>query len=265
MKSIPCALCALVLGIPLAGCGSSDTSTSPFKEYKVVGSDGAPPTATVGDALRLSVLEMRADGSSSPVSSDAQIAWSGAPTIEALPQGSSPDSSILPQAGDSPAAMWVKNPTHLADEELNGVLFVLGAGSGSTPSIDVTAAITGGSAPDGSAIAHVSVAPFPNGDATRGQSLYGANCASCHGAHGEGDAAPGLNDEPDHVAGDPDWTPQLLGIVSRDNMDDQGVSLDPSMPKWLTRQGSNGKLLTTQDFSDIYAFLKTQHGEGPQP
>jgi hypothetical protein len=73
--------------------------------------------------------------------------------------------------------------------------------------------------------------------------------------------APGLNADPDNVAADPSWTPQMLGLAARSNMDNEGVSLDPSMPKWLMRKDAAGGLLTTQDFSDMYAFLKTQHGE----
>lgn len=266
MNSTKYVLCAVALAVPLHGCGNSETSTASTAEYKIVGTDGAPAAASVGDALRLSVMEVRADGSSTPVSSDAQISWTGPATVEALPEGSTPDASILPQPGDSPTAMWVKNPTHLTDAQLLGVLFVLGAGTGASPSIDVTATIKGGgSVPDGSVSVHIPINPFPTGDVARGRTLYADNCASCHGSQGEGDTAPGLNDEPDHVAGDPDWTPQLLGIVARDNMDDQGVSLDPSMPKWLVRNDASGKPLTTQDFSDMYAFLKTQHGEGVTP
>jgi hypothetical protein len=41
-------------------------------------------------------------------------------------------------------------------------------------------------------------------------------------------------------------------------MDNRGVSLDPSMPKWLSRLSSTGQLLSPSDFADIYAFLQTQ-------
>ena len=125
---------------------------------------------------------------------------------------------------------------------------------------NVTATVTGGTSPEGKVTERLNVASFPEGDVARGQSLYGANCASCHGAHGEGDTAPGLNDEPENVAGDDGWTPQMLGLAARSNMDDMGVSLDPSMPRWLVTPDADGRLLTTRDFSDMYAFLKTQHG-----
>jgi cytochrome c len=160
--------------------------------------------------------------------------------------------------------MWIENPDHLTPAQVAGVLFVLDAGSNLNPSIEVMASVAGGTVPAAAttATATVSVTPFPTGDVSRGQALYAANCAACHGAQGEGASAPGLNADPDNVADDPTWTPQLLGIAARTNMDNAGVSLDPSMPKWLLRDGASGQLLSTQDFSDIYVFLKTQHSAG---
>lgn len=258
-------LSVAAVALAIAGCGAADSSSAPFSAYRIVAADGTAPSATVGDALRLSVVEMRTDGTSAPVSGDALVTWSGPPLVEALPMGSTPAKSILPEPGALATAMWVSNPDHLTTQDVAGVLYVLDAGSAPAPSIAVTVAVTGGSAPGGQATASLPVAPFPAGDVARGQEAFAANCASCHGSKGEGDSAPGLNDEPDNVAGDPDWTPQLLGLVARSNMDDQGVSLDPSMPKWLTRPGAGGKLLTTQEFADIYAFLKTQHGTAATP
>jgi mono/diheme cytochrome c family protein len=89
--------------------------------------------------------------------------------------------------------------------------------------------------------------------------LYGANCATCHGATGQGTTDfPGLNNMPDHVAGDPDWNASLVAMSARSDMDDLGVSLDLAMPRWLTRTSSTGQPLSPSDFADIYAFLKTQ-------
>jgi mono/diheme cytochrome c family protein len=90
------------------------------------------------------------------------------------------------------------------------VLFVLDAGSASSSTIDVTATVTGASAPDGHVTVTIPVAPFPTGIVSRGEAAYASSCASC--PHGEGHLAPGLNDDPENVAGDPGWTPQLLGI-----------------------------------------------------
>lgn len=243
--------------IALAGCGDS-SSTAEFAQYQIVPAKGGALQATVGDAYRLSVVEGLTDGTTKPLSSGATVVWSGPPVVTALPVGSSPADSILPQPGATATAMWIENPDHMTPAQVAGVLYVLDAGSAANPSISVTAAVTGGDAPAGQVTSPVPVAAFPAGSASRGQPLYAANCASCHGAKGEGASAPGLNASPDFVAGDPDWSPQLLGLVAQSNMDDQGVSLDPAMPKWLVILGASGQPLTTQNFSDIYAFLKTQ-------
>ena len=50
----------------------------------------------------------------------------------------------------------------------------------------------------------------------------------------------------------------MLGLAAQSNMDDHGVSLDLAMPKWLVISAASGQPLTTQNFADIYAFLKTQ-------
>ena len=248
----------IVLGaVVLAGCGDSSSSAD-FVQYKIVGPNNGAPQGTVGDALGLKVVEALSDGTTKALSSNASVTWSGPPAITALPIGSTPADSILPQPGSAATAMWIQNPDHLTPAQVAGVLYILDAGTAPNPAIDVTAMVTGGAAPAGQTTATVPVAPFPTGVASRGQPLYAANCATCHGAKGEGGSGPGLNATPDNVAGDDGWTPQMLGISARSNMDDQGVSLDVSMPKWLLINGASGQQLITQDFSDIYAFLKTQ-------
>ncbi len=251
--------------IALAGSGCGDSSPASFVEYRVIPANGGSLSADSGDAFHLSVVESLSDGTTRALSTEATVTWSGPATVTALAEGSSPSDSILPQPGAEPDAFWIQNPDHLTPAQVAGVLYVLDAGTAAQPSVTVSAAVSGGLAPAGSATASLPIAPFPAGDATRGQTLYVSNCASCHGAQGEGALAPGLNNEPDHVAGDPDWTPQMLGFAARSNMDNEGVSLDVSMPKWLLVNGAAGKPLTTQDFSDMYAFLKTQHGEGSTP
>jgi mono/diheme cytochrome c family protein len=240
----------------LASCGDSGSST--FAHYQIVSADSTALQAHVGDAYHLSVVEELSDGTTKPLASDAQVTWSGPPVVVALPEGSTPDSSILPQPGPAATAMWIENPDHLTPAQVAGVLYVLDPGTDAAPSIAVQAAVAGGSEPAGTASATVSIAPFPTPDPARGHTLYTANCGTCHGASGEGGVAPGLNDEPDNVAGDPTWTPQMMGITARSNMDNLGVSLAASMPKWLLIDGASGQPLTTQNFSDIYAFLKTQ-------
>lgn len=251
--------------IALANAGCGDSSNASFMEYRVVSANGGALTAKVGDAFRLEVVEGLSDGTTRALSTEATVTWSGPPTVTALPEGSTPSDSILPQPGSAPDAFWIQNPDHLTPAQVAGVLYVLDAGTAAQPSMTVSATVTGGSTPAGNATASVAIAAYPTGDVTRGQGLYSANCASCHGVQGEGALAPGLNNEPDHVAGDSGWTPQMLGFAARSNMDNQGVSLDVSMPKWLVLNGAAGKQLTTQDFSDMYAFLQTQHGEGSSP
>jgi len=154
--------------------------------------------------------------------------------------------------------MWIQNPEHFTDDQLAGVLWLLDSGTESAPTVVVKASLSS-TVPAGEATVSIGVGPMPVGDATRGQYLYGSNCASCHGATGQGTAEfPGLNNAPDHVAGDADWSPSLLAMAAQSDMDDLGVSLDPAMPKWLTRLSSTGLPLSPNDFADIYAFLKTQ-------
>lgn len=251
------------IGLAPAGCG--DSSNASFVQYRVVAANGGALTATVGDAFRLELVEGLSDGTTRALSTAAAVTWAGPPTVTALPEGSTPSDSILPQPGSDPDTFWIQNPDHLTPAQVAGVLYVLDAGTAARPSVTVSATVSGGSTPAGNATASVAIAAYPTGDATHGQSLYSTNCASCHGTQGEGGSAPGLNNEPDHVAGDPGWTPQMLGFAARSNMDDQGVSLALSMPKWLVLNSAAGTPLTTQDFSDIYAFLQTQHGAGSSP
>jgi hypothetical protein len=71
--------------------------------------------------------------------------------------------------------------------------------------------------------------------------------------------ALGLNAEPGNVGNDPAWNAALLAFSARSDVDNAGVTLRVPMKDWL--QNANpavGKPLTTQDFADIYAFLRTQ-------
>ena len=126
-----------------------------------------------------------------------------------------------------------------------------------------------GGAPAGEATATIPVAAFPTGDVARGQVLYADNCATCHGAQGQGTAiAPGLNDSVDaqgdpNVAADPSWNGPQFAITPLDNMDNDGVSLALSMPRWLITEAKSGQFLTAQNLSDVYAFLRTQTTPAP--
>ena len=253
------ALSLLLIGTLASACGSSTSdATSTVAGHRIVSADGSPLTAVVGDAKRLAVVQVMSDGTTAPLSATTRVTWSGPPVLKALPTGSQPTSSILPEFGRSATAMWVQNPDHFTDDELAGVLWVLDGGTDPQPTVAVKASLSP-SDPTGDVTANIGIGPMPAGDVGLGRATYGANCASCHGATGQGTTEfPGLNNTPDHVAGDPSWNGSLLAMSARSDMDDLGVSLDPSMPKWLIRPSSTGQLLSPSDFADIYAFLKTQ-------
>jgi mono/diheme cytochrome c family protein len=178
--------------------------------------------------------------------------------VKALAIGSMPPSSILPNSSQFATAIWIQNPDHFGDVDLAGVLWVLDSGTDPHPTVAVKASLSS-SNPTGEATANIAIGPMPVGDTGRGKAMYAANCASCHGGTGQGTSTfPGLNNTPDHVAGDPTWNASLLAMTARSDMDNRGVSLDPSMPKWLNRPSSTGQLLSPSDFADIYTFLQTQ-------
>jgi mono/diheme cytochrome c family protein len=251
-----------VFTMTVAACGGSGSSTS-ATQYRIVANQGSSLSAIEGDALSLSVVQVNPDDSTAPLPSGATVTWSGPPTITALPEGSTPADSILPQPGATTTSMWLKNPEHLTDAQLNGVLYVLDKGTAPNPSISIKATI-GGSAPAGEVTATLPVAAFPAGSMTAGQALYADNCSSCHGAQGQGTTlGPGLNNSMDdsgdpNVAADSAWTGALFAISPRSNIDNDGVSLAASMPRWLITEARSGQFLTTQNLADIYAFLKTQ-------
>jgi mono/diheme cytochrome c family protein len=250
--------CSVFLLGSLAGACSSSTSASPptVAGYRIVCADGSSLAAVAGEAKRLAVVQVMSDDTTAALSAATRVTWSGPPLVKALSIGSMPPSSILPQTGLPATAMWLQNPDHFTDDQLAGVLWILDGGTDSLPTVAVKASL---SDPAGDATASIRIGPTPAGDIGRGQVTYGSNCASCHGATGEGTTQfPGLNNTPDHVAGDPDWNASLFAMTARSDMDDLGVSLDTSMPKWLVRPSSSGQLLSTSDFADIYAFLKTQ-------
>jgi hypothetical protein len=276
-----------VVGVVAAACGgtstssgssgpSSVTASSPFA---IVTASGGPLEAVAGDALPLRVAEVEPDGSTADLPAGSQVVWTASiASIEALAPDSS-DPSPMPAPGDQPTAVWVDNrsrPDRSAD--LSNVLFVLDPGTVQNGAVQVSATVSGPGA-SAEVSASIPVDPTPAGDWTRGSTLYGAsgaNCAMCHGPTGHGSAAnpdgstftlvgvtypfaaPGINAEPGNAASDPSWNAALFAVASRADIDNGGVSLRLPMPDWLDRPGPTGRALTTQDFADIYAFLKTQ-------
>jgi mono/diheme cytochrome c family protein len=257
-RAAPCLVFTL-LAVPALSCGQGSTSGASVSGYKIVMGDGSPLVAMAGDAVRLIAVQTMSDGTTASLPSAAKVVWSGPATVQALAGGSMPTDSALPPPAVSSTAFWLTNPEHYSEADLAGVLWVLDQGSGTPSGLLVTATISG-VGPAATATATLPVSPMPAGDVARGAALYGANCSACHGVSGHGTSTfPGLNNEAGHVAGDPEWSAALLAMTARSDMDNMGVSLDPSMPKWLTRISANGKTLATQDFADIYAFLKTQN------
>jgi mono/diheme cytochrome c family protein len=251
----------------LLGCSGSGGSGA----FSIVAASGSPQGAA-GDALVLKVTDGADD-----LPSGSTVTWSGVPTVTAL-DPSSTAASPLPPAGDAPTAAFITNPGRPdVAADLTGVLFILDPGTKPGGELSVTATITG--AVRGTVTVSIPVGAAPAGDAARGAAAYGengANCAACHGATGHGTdpgpdgmfklgnatysyPAPGLNAEDGNLASDPDWNVALLAMAARSDVDNGGVTLRVPMPNWLAKpHPATNQPLTTQDFADIYAFLKTQ-------
>ncbi len=251
-----------IIGAALAALGCGGSSSESFVGYQIVAAGGGSLNTVVGDAFRLSVVENLSDGSTQPLSPGATVTWSGPPTVTALPAGSSPADSILPQPGDSPTAFWVDNPEHLTPAQLAGVVYVLAAGTAAHPRSKCPPPSQPLRRPQAARPQPSRSERFPRAVLRAARPFTPPIAPHATVLRGR-ESAPGLNNETDHLAGDPGWTPPMLGFAARSNMDNDGVSLAATMPRWLIVNGAADKPLTTQDFSDMYAFLTTQHGEGP--
>jgi mono/diheme cytochrome c family protein len=258
---------ALVAGsLILVGCGGAGSP-----ELSIVASPDAALQGVAGDALALKVVQGTGD-----LPAGATVSWSGATHVTALaPTSTAP--SPLPPAGAEPTAAFIDNPGRPdRNADLAGVLFILDPGTQDSAALKITATVSG--SVTGSATVTIPVGPTPAGDASHGSTAYAANCASCHGAMAAGSPpgpngrftlegatypypAPGLNTGAGNLGSDPTWNAPLLAMASRADMDNGGLTLRVPMPDWLETPGAaTGDPLTTQDFADIYAFLKT---EGP--
>ncbi len=111
--------------------------------------------------------------------------------------------------------------------------------------------------PFSSALANGSAA-----DATNGQALFAANCASCHGASASGGKV-GTTDVPDVRWGAIGSTfkndPALVQRAILKGLDESGQPLDAVMPRF----GDTGKLTDAQA-ADIVAYLQTLTGGLPK-
>ena len=93
------------------------------------------------------------------------------------------------------------------------------------------------------------------GDPTRGETLYGQNCATCHGINLEGGIGAVLNpiDKLPGVANplDPDF---LIGIITN------GRQPQPGDPKSIAMPAKGGNTnLTDQDIKDLAAYIIQQN------
>jgi mono/diheme cytochrome c family protein len=276
-RFLPNAFALALLG-GLEACSSASPPPA-APQLAIVASSGEPLHAVAGDSIALKVVVLTADGTMAELPSGARVTWSAPLPVVALSSDSTA-ASPLPVAGGDPIAAWVSNPGRPDEASaLANVLFVLDPGTGQNGTVAVSATVTGAT-PAGKVTASIGVDPAPVGDWNRGAELYGAagvDCAECHGATGHGspgapDAtsftiaggtydypAPGLNAEPGNAAGDPAWNVALFAFAARSDVDNGGLTLRQPMPSWQSKTSPiTGKVLSTQDFADIFAFLKTQ-------
>ena len=105
-----------------------------------------------------------------------------------------------------------------------------------------------------------SAAALP-GDPTKGAALYGANCATCHGASLTGGIGPALNpiEKLPGVANplDPAF---LIGIITNGRLPQAGDPRQTQMPK----KGGNLSL-TDQDIKDLAAYIIQLNMTGSPP
>lgn len=97
--------------------------------------------------------------------------------------------------------------------------------------------------------------PYPciPGDPAAGAPLYATLCASCHGAHGEGDgpAGAGLDPKPtrhnDGATMNPLSNDRLRTVIARGGA---AAGLSPQMPAW-------GSAIGQQGVWDVLAFVRS--------
>jgi mono/diheme cytochrome c family protein len=113
---------------------------------------------------------------------------------------------------------------------------------------------------DSSPTPPASAAALP-GDPAKGQALYGANCASCHGASLTGGIGPALNpiEKLPNVANPLDPT-FLIGIIANGRIHQPGDPRQTDMPA----KGGNSAL-TEQDVKDLASYIIQQNLTGSPP
>lgn len=103
-------------------------------------------------------------------------------------------------------------------------------------------------------------APLP-GDPTKGQALYGSNCATCHGSSLGGGIGPALNPitKLPGVPNSLDVT-FLIDIITNGRKHQAG---DPGTVDMPAKGGNQS--LTDQDVKDLAAFIINSNGKGEPP
>jgi hypothetical protein len=146
-----------------SACGGGSTEPA----FRVTGRG----SAVAGDALALAVVDR--DGAA--LGSDVAVTWRLPATVSALSPDATDPADPLPVPGAAPTGVFVVNPSRGdVASTIADVLFVLDAGSAGRGSLVVTADLSTGD----SVAAEIEVSAAPTGDATRGQSVYGANTAT---------------------------------------------------------------------------------------
>jgi len=255
---------------------------SAIRALKIITTNDAALQGGPGDALNLQVVFILADGGTLAVPTE-QVTWTAPETVVAQDPNDAGPNSILPEAGAQPTAFFVFNDWR---ENHFGALFIVDPGTASDAGVKVTASVSDA----GQVSAVVAVSPaVDGGDPTRGQNLFQNvfACSGCHGPNAAGSPpidggeagalyelpsnggdlysypAPGLNDVTTdagpNLAADPTWSVGLLGMAIQADMDNKGVALQTPMPDFFQAAINDaGTTLSSQDFADIYAWLKTQ-------
>jgi mono/diheme cytochrome c family protein len=242
---------------------------------------GVPLRAAAGDAVALKVVMRLSDGSTADLPTGTVVRWTAPATIVARDPNDAGSAGGLPAPGPAPTGVFVESPYRPDHADYSGMLFVLDPGTAANGTLTVTASVMDG----GTVSAAIEVAPTPPGDPDAGANLFTSliNCAMCHGPTGGGSPpnteadgsvdyvlmggtypypAPPLNDTSPGgmpaLAADPSWNAALLGFACSADLDNQGVALRVPMPD-ITQTTLAGHSVGAKEFSDIYAFLKTQN------
>ena len=231
-------------------------------QLAIVFTNDIPTPVVPGAALKLAVVIVGPDGTTSALPTGTNVTWTAPPTMTAADPMDAGGAS-LPSV--SPLAFFAQNPFRPDRSDYDGVLFVLQQGNTDNPNITVSASVNG----FGTVTAFVPVMPPLTGDQDAGAAAFVSfKCAECHGPTGAGspmnDAgtytfqgatydypAPPIFAGDGGAAADPAWNAAFFGLAGQGSIDNAGVSLRQPMPDLLGPT-------TAQDYANIFAFMRTQ-------